>query len=245
MHNRIIPLIIAIVLFSSLLPGMSHGQTEIPDFNFEGYNDYETIKSELEKLEENNPDIADLMVLGQTWEGREILAMRVTDNPDIEEVGEPDVLIMGGHHAKELPSVEVPMYILKFLIGNYSSNATVKYLVDSRDIWFVPLLNPDGREFVQSTGTEWRKNRRPIDTDDDGIVDGIGVDLNRNYGHLWGELPGTSQTGPSSDWPESKRSLLRRRLISGDLPILTTYLPGTETWLVGMHTPVPCGGSPS
>ena len=229
MRSQIIPLIIAIVLFTSILPGISHGQTEASDFNFQGYNDYEAVKAELEKLEENNPDIANLMVLGQTWEGRDILAMRLTDNPDIEETGEEDVLIMGGHHARELPSVEVPMYILKFLIGNYSSNSTVKQLVDSRDIWFVPLLNPDGREYVQSTGNDWRKNRRPIDTDDDGTIDGTGVDLNRNYGHLWGELPGTSHNiadsiycGPSA-FSENETQAIKDLATSQDFVISLSY----------------------
>ena len=229
MRSQIIPFIIAIVLFASILPGISHGQTDTSNFNFEEYNDYETIKAELEKLEENNPDIADLMVLGQTWEGRDILAMRVTDNPDTDEAGEPDILIMGGHHAKELPSVEVPMYILKFLIGNYSSNISVKNLVNSRDIWFVPLVNPDGREYNLSTGIEWRKNKRPIDTDGDGTIDGTGVDLNRNYGHLWGELPGTSHNvndntycGPSA-FSENETQAIKDLVTSQDFVISLSY----------------------
>lgn len=192
MKNQIIPLIIVIMLITSILPGISSGQTSDGIFNFQQYNDYLTVKNRLENLTAENPDICKMVIMGQTFEGRDIIAVRLTDNPDIEETGETDVLIMGGHHANELPSVEVPMYILEFLIGNYSTNSSVKQLVDSRDIWFVPLLNPDGREYAMNTDANWRKNRRPIDLDSDGTVDGTGVDLNRNYGHLWGELPGTS-----------------------------------------------------
>ncbi len=192
MKNQIIPLFIVIVLAISFLPGMGHGQAAGEVFSFYQYNDYVTVKNRLENLTAENPDICMMVIIGQTFEGRDIIAVRLTDNPDIEEVDETDVLIMGGHHGNELPSVEVPMYILEFLIGNYSTNSSVKQLVDSRDIWFVPLLNPDGREYAMNVDAGWRKNRRPIDLDDDGTIDGTGVDLNRNYGHLWGELPGTS-----------------------------------------------------
>jgi len=190
--SQLISSFIVIMLIASILPVISSGQAAEEIFGFEKYNDYETVKSRLENIATQNTEICDLITLGQTYEKRDIIAMRLTDNPDMEEPDEPDVLIIGGHHANELPSVEVPMYILEYLVGNYSSNGMVRGLVDSRDIWFVPLLNPDGREYALNVDENWRKNRRPIDLDGDGIQDGTGVDLNRNYGHLWGEVPGTS-----------------------------------------------------
>jgi len=194
MGKPIISALVVFVLLTGLIPTLSIGQTteEVTPFTFNGYHNYTEVKAELESLSNQYDSITDLRVLGQTWEGRDILALRLTDNPGTDETGEPDVLIMGGHHANELPSVEVPMYIMEFLVGNYSTNSTVRRLVDSTDIWFVPLLNPDGREYALEVDGTWRKNRRPIDLDGDGSPEGYGVDLNRNYGHLWGQLPGTS-----------------------------------------------------
>lgn len=122
--------------------------------------------------------------------------MKISDNA-WEEENEPEVLIMGGHHAKELISVSVPLMFAEFLAENYSSNITVKNIVDSTEIWIVPLVNPDGYEYAWEGHTDWRKNRRPVDADGDGIPDGTGVDLNRNYGHRWGEQ-GVSRD-PESD----------------------------------------------
>ncbi|MDO9536722.1 MAG: M14 family zinc carboxypeptidase [Thermoplasmata archaeon] len=164
-----------------------------PAFAFDRYHDYEEIKQELQNLSEAHSDICNMMVLGHTWEGRDIIVMRVSDNPYQEEADETDVLIMGGHHAYELPSVEVPLFILTYILENYNSSSSIREMVDSNDIWFVPLLNPDGREYALDVDPFWRKNRRPIDLDGDGNPEGTGVDVNRNYGHLW------SQQGASND----------------------------------------------
>ncbi|UCC93733.1 MAG: hypothetical protein JSW25_03455, partial [Thermoplasmata archaeon] len=75
--------------------------------------------------------------------------------------------------------------------------ARIQWLVDNREIWFVPFVNPDGyeysRQLVASGATDeselWRKNREP-NYQDMGGAQGLtyGVDLNRNYGFHWGEL---------------------------------------------------------
>ncbi|MFO7618832.1 MAG: M14 family zinc carboxypeptidase [Thermoplasmata archaeon] len=168
--------------------------------DFGDYSSYLDIRAEMERISTEYSDIISMKVLGRTWEGRDIIALRLTDAPGQNEPGEPAILIMGGHHGNELASVEVPMYILDFLTENYADNATVKGLVDSRDIWFVPLVNPDGREYALNHDPAWRKNRRPIDADGDGTIDATGVDINRNYGHLWGELPGASHDPASGTY---------------------------------------------
>jgi len=196
MRNAAIAIVAALMLLPGFLPGSSEAQASQEAFTFDEYHGYAEIKAEMERLAATFPEITDLMTLGKTWEGRDILAMRVTDNPELEEADEPDILIMGGHHARELPSVEVPVFIMSHILSNYATDSGIRDLVDANDIWFVPLVNPDGREYALGTDPAWRKNRRPIDANGDGTVDGTGVDLNRNYGHLWG------QEGVSTD-PQS------------------------------------------
>jgi carboxypeptidase T len=195
MRGHFLVALISLALILSPWP-IIRSQTQVTrSVTFSAYNSYADIKGELDRISNYYSNFTALRTIGTTWEGRDIMALRVTDNPLLNE-DEPDLLIMGGHHGNELPSVEVPLYILEFLVGNYSTNGTVRKLVDTRDIWFVPLVNPDGREYTLSGQGEWRKNRRPIDLDGDGIPEGTGVDLNRNYGHLWGQQ-GTS-TNPNS-----------------------------------------------
>lgn len=201
MKRIVSTIVVFMLLFSAFafVPGQIADAEETRALAFTEYLSYSDVKQKLIGISEDHSEITEFRIIGETYEGRDIMALRVTDNPDIEE-SEPDVLIMGGHHARELPSVEVPLYILDYLVEGYSSDGNVRKLVDTRDIWFVPLVNPDGREYVLNGTTSWRKNRRPIDTDNDGTPEGYGVDLNRNYGHLWGQLPGTSHSVNDYDY---------------------------------------------
>ncbi|MEW5938004.1 MAG: M14 family zinc carboxypeptidase, partial [Candidatus Thermoplasmatota archaeon] len=133
------------------------------------YISYHEVTSILKEIASTHPDIAHLETLATTWEGREVNALRLGTE------GMPAVLIMGGHHAREPSSVVVPLRIAEFLSSEYEGNGTVRWLLDHREIWLVPLLNPDGYEYVLSTGDwSWRKNRRPVDIDSDGLPDGVG-----------------------------------------------------------------------
>ncbi len=91
------------------------------------------------------------------------------------------------------------VYYMYYLLENYNTDPSVKYLVDHREIYFIPVVNPDGYEYNHQTdpngGGYWRKNRR---NNGSGIY---GVDLNRNYGPYayWNSSNGGSSTDPSSE----------------------------------------------
>ena len=141
------------------------------------YHTYATLVSDLYALEASG--IAKVYDIGDSVEGRDILALRISDLPDVDE-GEPAVLLMGCHHAREWISVEVPFYIAQHLVDNYATDPQVRDLVDEGEIWILPMLNPDGHQYSVERFRLWRKNRR-----DNG--DGsFGVDLNRNYETGWG-----------------------------------------------------------
>jgi hypothetical protein len=95
-------------------------------------------------------------------------------------------------------SVEVPLYVMRRLLDGAASDPVLGSLVAAREIWIIPIVNPDGYVYVeahsngQSSGW-WRKNRRP---NGDGT---IGVDLNRNYGYLWGYDDFGSSPAPASE----------------------------------------------
>jgi hypothetical protein len=83
------------------------------------------------------------------------------------------------------------------MLENYGSDPTVTNLVDNRELYFVPVVNPDGYVYNQQTnpsgGGLWRKNRR---NNGNGT---FGVDLNRNYGYKWGYDNSGSSPTPSSE----------------------------------------------
>ena len=162
--------------------------------------DYHTVAeatAEMVSYAATYPSIAQLDTIGFSYEGRAILAMHVSDNPSVEE-GEPEVLVVGNHHARELMSVEIPLYVMRRLLDGYGTDPVITSLVNGRSIWILPILNPDGHVYVeQNSGGQssgwWRKNRRP---NADGT---FGVDLNRNYGYLWGWDDVGSSPIPASD----------------------------------------------
>lgn len=155
------------------------------------YHSYEEMRAELENIESLHPNIAKVFNLSAeycvnlTWQNRTVWAIKISDNVE-EEEGEPEVLYMGAHHAREWISVEVPMYFLNYLVDNYGKDPKVTWLVDNRQIWIVPMLNPDGVTYSQTSYKMWRKNLRDNDGDGNFGEYGDGVDLNRNYAFKWG-----------------------------------------------------------
>lgn len=154
------------------------------------YYTFKTMTEQLKAWTQEYPDITVLKSIGKSCEGRDIWGLKLSDNPKKDEA-EPAVLVMGAHHAREWPSFEVPMAVIKLLIEGYGKDEKLTRLVDTREIWFVPMVNPDGVEYSQNQSRYWRKNRRNIDGRN------FGVDLNRNYGYQWGNV-GASNS-PSSD----------------------------------------------
>ncbi|MEM4729739.1 MAG: M14 family zinc carboxypeptidase [Thermoplasmata archaeon] len=156
-----------------------------------GYHTYDSMTQELRALEASHPDLVMVESLGRTYEDRDIWAVKISDDVRTNDSAEPDVLIMGGLHAREIMGVEVPLYLINYLIKNYGTNETCTMLVNTREVWFVPMANPDGHVYVER-GNDWRKNRRPT------VGGNIGVDLNRNWGYMFGVDAQTSDD-PSSD----------------------------------------------
>lgn len=130
--------------------------------------------------------------IGTSWEHRPLYALKISDNVEKDE-HEPEVLIDGTIHAREWPSLQVATYFLWNLIESYDTNPTVHWTVNHRELFIVPLLNPDGYYYdgngvlAESPGRYgWRKNAR--DNNHNGEFDSSvdGVDLNRNWDIHWG-----------------------------------------------------------
>jgi hypothetical protein len=149
-----------------------------------GYHTYDEMVAALDSIHNEHPNITTAKTsIGTSVEGRTIWAMKISDNPDVDE-DEPEVFYNGVIHACEPISIEVLLYFISYLTNNYGTDSVVTNIIDNRELWFVPIINPDGYVYNQTTnpngGGSWRKNRR-----DNG--DGsYGVELNRNFGYKWG-----------------------------------------------------------
>ena len=155
----------------------------------EQYHSAAALEQELQQLADARPDIAQLIEIGRSIEGRPILALRIGDRHG--EV--PKVLFMGCHHAREWVAVEVPFLLAKELVER-ADEAPIADWLSGGEVWIAPMVNPDGHEHSRTEQRLWRKNRR---RNHDGS---FGVDPNRNYGYMWGvlDLP-TSSHVPSDE----------------------------------------------
>ncbi len=163
------------------------------------YKSLEEIENQLRFLELKYPKIVHLEKIGQSTAFKlPIWAVKLSDHAATRE-DEPRILFTGVHHAREPIGANICLNILETMCREYGRDAQVTRWVDSIEIWFVPVVNPDGYKYVLDNNLGfpwWRKNMR--DNDGDGLFNPLfdGVDLNRNYDYNWRE----GGDGKPSSW---------------------------------------------
>lgn len=174
------------------LPAVAQ-QTAEPPAGYESYHTYAALTAELEELVAAHPDIIAMFSIGKSYRDRDIWAVKISDNVAVDE-GEPEVLLSGMVHARERIGNEMAIYAIHLLVDNYAGNERIRKIVNSREIWVIPMVNPDGAEYDIAGGQfhNWRKNRQP-----NAGTKCKGVDLNRQFGYRWGK-GGTSSGDPCS-----------------------------------------------
>ncbi|HMG36781.1 MAG TPA: M14 family metallopeptidase [Blastocatellia bacterium] len=194
---------------------------ELADGKFHNYD--ETL-AEFKSLADGHPDLAQFVKIGTSYEGRDIFALKISRNASGDDPTKPEVLITGCHHAREWISVEPPVYFANQLLNNYSTDDSIRFLVDSLQIWIVPIVNPDGLTYSQQSPNDrmdavrtWRKNRRPISLN--GCVSSVGVDLNRNYSYKWR----LAEDSPCTNYCSASKSCTDDDVGASDDPFNDTY----------------------
>jgi carboxypeptidase T len=151
------------------------------------YHDYARLTADMRSLVQAQPGLVSMFSIGKTWQGRDIWALRFnTEQAGVKPSAKPGAVFVGNHHAREHLSVEVPLRLAQHLAKN-RNEASIRRLLDQRDIYIIPMLNPDGAEYDIATG-EYRWHRKNMRVNPDGE---LGVDLNRNYDFIFGG-PGAS-----------------------------------------------------
>ena len=146
------------------------------------------------------PGIAQFRVIGQTTTGQDIGAVRVTKGVAKAKDGKkPTTVYVGAQHAREWITPEMVRRLLDRMLTSYGSDPRITDIIDSTELWFVPVANPAGYDFSFTDGQRlWRKNVR--DNNGDGVITtGDGVDLNRNFPTRWGYDNEGSSPNPASE----------------------------------------------
>tara|TARA_R110002072_G_scaffold303103_1_gene493665 strand:+ start:29104 stop:31575 length:2472 start_codon:yes stop_codon:yes gene_type:complete len=151
----------------------------------------------LDDFAANYPNLCSQRIsIGQSIEGRDLWMVKISDNVAVDE-GEPEVYYDALHHAREPLSMSATLLFMDELLDGYGNDPEATFLINERELYFVPCVNPDGYEYNATTnpngGGMWRKNRR---NNGNGT---FGVDLNRNYATFWNAPNGGSSTSTSSE----------------------------------------------
>lgn len=156
---------------------------------FAEYRDYKAISARMQELADAAPERATLHGIGASLDGRPLWALRVhadkgdasdatdaTDATDGDAAAAVPMLLNGTQHAREWIAAMATTCVADRLVREYDSDPAIQKLVDTTEIWIVPVVNPDGYQYSWGQDRYWRKNRR----------EGHGVDLNRNFSVAWG-----------------------------------------------------------
>ncbi|MFF5918304.1 M14 family metallopeptidase [Streptomyces flavochromogenes] len=200
--------------------GKTAGPLDFPSADAR-YHNYAEMNAEIDQRLAAHPSIMRKQVIGKSYQGRDIVAIKISDNVATDEA-EPEVLFTHHQHAREHLTVEMALYLLRELGAGYGSDSRITSAVNGREIWIVPDLNPDGGEYDIASGSyrSWRKNRQP-----NSGSSYIGTDMNRNWDYKWGCCGGSSGSKSSETYrgaaPESAPEVkvvadfVRSRVVGG------------------------------
>lgn len=208
-----------ICLFAILISAGVKGQDFSDRYVF--YHSMDEVYEMLHGFAQDYPELVYTDTIGFSQEkGYPIIALRISDNPGIDE-DEPCVMYDGLHHAREPISMEVCLNLIDHLLTGYGADEQITQWVNETEIWIIPMLNPEGWEFVVDENLVypyWRKNLR--DNNGNGQFDPTldGVDINRNYDFNWiqggsGDFGSLTYRGPvafSEGEARAKRDLALR-----------------------------------
>jgi carboxypeptidase T len=190
-----------------------------------GYHNYAEMNADISAVAAAHPDLVSVSTVGTSFQGRDMPLIKVSDNVGVDEA-EPEVLFTCHQHAREHLTVEMCLYLLHTLAED--PDTRVRTMVNTREIWIVPDMNPDGGEYDIATGSyrSWRKNRQP-----NSGSSAVGTDLNRNWAYRWGCCGGSSGSTSSETYrgtaaesaPEVKvvADFVRSRVVGGVQQIKT------------------------
>ena len=189
------------------------------------------------------------------WDPQTIYYIRITGNESSTPEGtKPQILFTSMIHSREVSALMNNMYFMWYIIENYNTDPAIQELVDNNELYFVPVVNPDGLrwnehldQFISGSGGGMqRKNLRPNTGGTTNTSDNRGVDLNRNFDYFWGSAGIGSSGNPSSDsYRGPSRASEPETQIMVDFILSRNFKTAIWNHSFANSIPHPYGGNPS
>jgi hypothetical protein len=158
----------------SFFPRVRHPQVEYEAgevLTFDHYHTVDVMYAWLRRWAERYPNIVELYEVGRSYEGREILQVTLTNKETGAPTEKPAAFFEGGRHSGEITSSESVLWLIQHLVQNYGRDPRITHLLDTKAIHLRPQNNPDGSNLYLHTHAANRSSVRPIDSDNDGLLD--------------------------------------------------------------------------
>ncbi|XP_050397540.1 carboxypeptidase B [Patella vulgata] len=185
-----------VVLMNDLQEGINYqletnkGSGDInADFDYGKYHTLEEIQGWVEDITKTYPNIADMVSIVKSFEGREMLAIQIRSNSSSNKAG---IWIEGGIHAREWISPATVIYMAGKLLEGYGEVENITKAIDAFDWYIVPVVNVDGYKYTWTGDRNWRKTRTKH-------LLCYGSDPNRNWDNHWCNGEASGGHNPCSD----------------------------------------------
>lgn len=159
-------------------------------FALSEYHTYDDTIAWMKQLANNYSDIAEYVTVGTSYEGREVSAIKITGSKKSQ--GKKSFWMDGGIHAREWITTATMNYMLDQTLQLYGSDDAVTNIVDNLNLYYAPIINPDGYSYTWTDDRMQRKTMMPS-----GCSSSPGTDPNRNWDLHWNEAG--SSTNPCSE----------------------------------------------
>ncbi|GAP88856.2 putative zinc carboxypeptidase a [Rosellinia necatrix] len=177
-------------LETSVPNGNAKAAAALPSFSwFSAYHPYADHLTFLQSLQASFPSNSELITAGTSFEGRAIQGIHLWGSGG--KGSKPAIYYHGNVHAREWITSMTVEYITYQLINNYNNDTAVKAVLDNYDFYILPIVNPDGFVYTQTSTRLWRKNRQTRSG-----TTAVGTDVNRNWPYKWDGAG--SSTSPGS-----------------------------------------------
>ncbi|XP_062848103.1 carboxypeptidase B-like [Trichomycterus rosablanca] len=173
----------------SSVDAQTNTRAQVIAHSYTKYNRWSTIETWISSITLANPALVSSTVIGKTYEGRSMYLLKIGKNTGITK---PAIFMDCGIHAREWISPVYCQWFVKEAVSTYGTNAQMTKLLDTMDVFVLPVFNVDGYEYSWKTDRMWRKTR--------SVRTGtrcIGADPNRNFNAGWCTLG--ASTNPCSD----------------------------------------------
>lgn len=168
-----------------------------------GYYTYQEIINIADSLVGAFPAICQKIIIGQSGQGRQLAVLKISDNATTNEA-EPEVFFEAGIHGDEIGTVENIIRFARDLCKGYGTNTQITNLVNTREIFLLLMVNPDGRESMSRYNANY-------------------VDINRDGGYMW-----NGEGNSPAAWSQVETKAIRNFINQRHFVVFTDYHSGTE-----------------